>query len=147
MTAYTLFLLLHLLAAFIFVGAVFFEVLILEGARRHVSPRVMTAIEIGIGRHAARVMPWVILTLYGSGLAMAWHYRAALAHPLDSSFALLLTIKITLALSVLGHFITAMVLRFRGRLVAATFRRLHVSLFFHMVGIVVLAKLMFRLGW
>ena len=69
MSSYTLFLLLHLLMAVVFVGAVFFEVLILEGARRHVSPRVMTAIEIGIGRRATRVMPWVILTLYGSGIA------------------------------------------------------------------------------
>ncbi len=146
MSSYTLFLLLHLLMAFVFVGAVFFEVLILEGARRHVSPRVMTAIEIGIGRRATRVMPWVILTLYGSGIAMAWNYRAALAHPLDSTFGLRLTIKISLALSVLGHFLTAMVLRHRGRLVATVFHRIHVSLFFHMVGIVLLAKLMFHLS-
>ncbi|WP_207914957.1 hypothetical protein [Luteimonas arsenica] len=40
-------------------------------------------------------MPWVLLVLYGSGLAMAWRYCDVLAHPLDSSFALMLSISAT----------------------------------------------------
>lgn len=143
---YGVLLILHLFAAIMFVGTVFFEVLILEGARRHVPPRAMKAVEIGIGRRATRVMPAIILILYGSGITMAWNYRALLAHPLQGSFALLLTIKISLALSVLGHFITAMALRRSGRLVGRVFQRIHVSLFVHMLGIVLLAKLMFHLG-
>lgn len=138
---------LHLFAAFVFVGTVFFEVLILERVRRHLPRNVMHQVEGAIGNRARRLMPWVLLVLYGSGLAMAWRYRELLAHPLDSGFGLMLTVKIVLALSVFGHFLRAMWLRSRGRLLATASRRLHISLFWHMVGIVLLAKLMFHLGW
>ncbi|ASR44838.1 hypothetical protein BEN78_01820 [Xanthomonas citri pv. mangiferaeindicae] len=147
MRHYALFHVLHLLAAFVFVGTVFFEVLILEGVRRHVPRTVMHQIEVAIGARARRLMPWVLLALYGSGLGMAWRYRALLAEPLSSSFGTLLTLKIALALGVFGHFLFAMRLRKRGHLVASTFKRLHLSVFAHMVGIVLLAKLMFHLSW
>ena len=137
---------LHLFAAFVFVGTVFFEVLILERVRRHVPRNAMHLVEAGIGRRASRLMPWVLLVLYGSGLGMAWRYRALLADALAGGFGLLLALKIVLALSVAGHFIVAMSLRRRGRLVSSVSRRLHLSLFWHMVGIVLLAKLMFHLG-
>src|SRR3546814_3953032 len=96
---------LHLFAAFIFVGTVFFEVLMLEGVRKHVPHEAMRQVEQAIGLRARRIMPWVLLVLYGAGISMAWHYRSVLAHPLDSTFATLLPLKIVLALSVLGHFI------------------------------------------
>lgn len=147
MSHYTVLLLLHLFAAFIFVGTVFFEVLILEGVRKHVPRNVMHQIEVGIGKRARQIMPWVLAVLYSSGLGMAWRYRELLAHPLENSFGLLLTLKIVLALSVFGHFLTAMTLRKRGRLVSSAFKRIHISVFCHMVGIVSLAKLMFHLGW
>ena len=146
MNHYPLLLLAHLFAAFIFVGTVFFEVLILESVRKHVPRNAMHLVETGIGRRARQLMPWILLVLYTSGIGMAWHYRVALAQPFASVFGLLLAIKITLALSVFGHFVTAMWLRSRGRLLASVARRLHLSLFFHMAGIVVLAKLMFYLG-
>ena len=146
MNHYSLLLLVHLFAAFVFVGTVFFEVLILESVRKHVPKNVMHQVEVGIGRRARQLMPWVLLMLYGSGIGMAWHYRAVLAQPFSSTFGLLLTIKITLALSVFGHFLTAMWLRSRGRLVSTVSRRIHLSLFCHMIGIVLLAKGMFYLG-
>lgn len=147
MTHYTVFLLAHLFAAFVFVGTVFFEVLFLENIRKHVPRTVMHHIETGIGRRARQIMPWVLAALYGSGIGMAWRYRELLAHPLDSGFGLMLSLKIVLALSVFGHFLTAMALRSRGRLVSRVSRRIHISVFCHMVGIVSLAKLMFHLGW
>lgn len=147
MNHYALLLILHLFAALMFVGTVFFEVLILESVRRHVRRDVMHRVEVAIGNRARQLMPWVLLVLYGSGLGMAWRYRALLAHPLESSFGLLLMIKVVLALSVFGHFLYAMSLRRRGRLASTAFKRLHVSVFCHMVGIVLLAKLMFHLGW
>ncbi|MDR1076112.1 MAG: hypothetical protein LBL59_07435 [Xanthomonadaceae bacterium] len=147
MNHYTLLLVLHLFAAFVFVGTVFFEVLILENARKHVPRNAMHQIEVAIGKRASRLMPWVLLVLYTSGLGMAWQYRNLLAHPLDNSFGLMLLIKIVLALSVFGHFVTAMTLRRKGRLFPSVSRRIHLSLFCHMVGIVLLAKLMFRLSW
>ena len=41
----------------------------------------------------------------------------------------------------------ALHLRRKGRLLSSASRRLHLSLFGHMVGIIALAKLIFHLGW
>lgn len=137
----------HLFAAIMFIGTVFFEVLILERVRKHVPREAMRALESAIGTRARQLMPWVLALLYGAGLGMAWFHRSALAHPLESSFGLLLSIKIVLALSVFGHFLTAMTLRSRGKLHAMHFKRIHISIFWHMIGIVLLAKAMFYLHW
>ncbi|WHL19402.1 CopD family copper resistance protein [Stenotrophomonas acidaminiphila] len=142
---YPLLLIAHLFAALMFVGAVFFEVLILGSALSQVSAATRQRIEAAIARRARRVMPWVLAVLYASGLGMAWHYRVALAQPLASSFALMLTLKIALALSVLGHFAVAMATRGHGERITRRFRRIHLSVFCHMLGIVLLAKAMFYL--
>lgn len=136
---------LHLLAAVAFAGTVFFEVVVLQSLYRKVPREALRAVEQGIGNRAVRVMPVVLLLLYLAGISLAWGYRAALAHPLASHFALLLTIKIVLATSVLGHFITAMAWRRRGTLDGRRSRKLHLSVFVHVLVIVVLAKAMFYL--
>lgn len=145
--SYGLLLILHLLAAIAFVGTVFFEVVMLEGVRKHLPSDTMRAVERAIGNRAVAIMPWVLLTLYAAGIGLAWQHRAALAQPLASSFALLLTIKIALALSVFGHFATAMFWRRRGELRGARSRKLHLSVFSHVLAIVVLAKAMLYLQW
>jgi hypothetical protein len=104
-------------------------------------------VELAIGSRARRLMPFVVATLYAAGIGMAWQYRDALSHPFDSSFATLLAIKIVLALSVLGHFIVAVTQSARGKLKARHSRRIHLSVFTHMVLIVVLAKAMFYVTW
>lgn len=138
---------LHLFAAIAFVGTVFFEVIFLEGIRKPVGRDAMRAVETAIGRRARRIMPFVIAVLYGAGLAMAWQYRDDLAHPLGSSFATLLSIKIVLALSVLVHFIAAITLSARGKLKSRHFKLIHLSVFCHVVLIVFLAKAMFYVTW
>ena len=138
---------LHLFAAIMFVGTVFFEVLILEGIRKPVGREVMRTIELAIGQRARRLMPFVMLVLYAAGASMAWQYRSALSHPFASSFALLLWIKIVLALSVLAHFITALTLSGTGKLKSRHFQFIHLSVFCHVVLIVLLAKAMFYFSW
>lgn len=145
--SYPIFLTLHLFAALIFVGTVFFEVLILESVRKNLPLELMRQVERAIGNRARRLMPWVLLVLYGAGISMAWQHRAALAHPLGSSFGLLLTLKIVLALSVLVHFITAMVSMKQHTMTARRSSFIHLSVFWHMVFIVLLAKGMFYLHW
>ncbi|HCA17843.1 MAG TPA: hypothetical protein DEO64_11990 [Alcaligenes faecalis] len=147
MTAYPVILLFHLFAALFFIGTVFFEVLMLEGIRKHVPREAMRTLEIAIGDRARRIMPWVLLVLYSAGVSLAWHHREALAHPFDNTLGLFLTIKILLALSVFGLFLTAMTLRRTGRMKSIHFKRIHLSVFCHMVGIVILAKTMFYLHW
>ncbi len=141
-----LLLLLHLFAAIMFVGTVFFEVLMLEFIRKPVGRDCMRTVEMAIGRRARRFMPFVIVALYGAGIGLAWQYRDVLAHPFESRFATLLTIKIVLAISVLGHFLTAVTASARGKLKSRHFKWIHLSVFTHMLGIVFLAKAMFYLG-
>jgi hypothetical protein len=138
---------LHLFAAIMFVGTVFFEVLILEGVRKRVGREIMRTIELAIGGRARRLMPFVMLVLYGAGIGMAWEYRDILVHPFASSFAPLLWIKILLALSVLAHFLTAITLSGTGKLKSRHFQLIHLSVFCHVVLIVFLAKAMFYLSW
>jgi hypothetical protein len=143
---YGVLLTLHLFAAIMFVGTVFFEVLILEGIRKPLGRETMRTVELNIARRARRLMPFVMLTLFGAGIGMAWSYRDALANPFASTFATLLWIKILLAFSVLAHFITAMTLSGTGRLKSRHFQIIHLSVFCHVVAIVFLAKAMFYFG-
>jgi hypothetical protein len=138
---------LHLFAAIMFVGTVFFEVLILEGIRGTVGREGMRTLESAIARRARRLMPFVMLVLYGAGVGMAWQYRDVLAHPFASSFASLLWIKIALAFSVLAHFLTAITLSGTGKLRTRHFQLIHLSVFCHVVLIVFLAKAMFYVSW
>ncbi|VVM96148.1 CopD family copper resistance protein [Pseudomonas fluorescens] len=145
---YPLFLTLHLFAALIFIGTVFFEVLFLENIRKQLPARVMLLVEQGIGRRARTLMPWVLLVLFGAGLGMVWQrYLPVLAAPLTSSFGTLLMLKIVVAVSVLLHFLVAMFLFKSGRMTARYLQFIHGSLFCHMVVIVLLAKSMFYLAW
>lgn len=145
---YLLFLLAHLFAALIFIGTVFFEVLILGGLHRQLPARVMLQVEQGIGVRARALMPWVLLVLFGAGLGMVGlRYLPVLAAPFASSFGTLLTLKLILAASVLLHFLLTMLRMRRGRVSAAYLRVIHLSLFGHMVVIVLLAKGMFYLSW
>ena len=145
--SYGLLLTLHLLAAIAFVCTVFFEVVTLEGVRSHLPRETMREIERAVGNRAAAVMPWVLLTLYAAGIGLAWQHRAALMQPLSNSFGLMLALKIALALSVLGHFVTAMVWRRRGVLGGRRSRCLLLSVFCHVLVIVLLAKAMLYLQW
>ena len=123
-----------------------FEVLFLEPVHKRLPVDVRKALG---GQLAARA-GGVALVGGGAvpgGLAMAWQYRGALADPLGSPFGILLSLKIALALSVLAHVLTALTLARRQRLSGALSRRMHVSVFCHMVLIVVLAKAMFHVAW
>lgn len=143
---YYLLLVVHLLCAFAFIGTVFFEVLMLEAVRRRVPRTAMAQVERAIGERARALMPWVLLLLYGAGLGLAWHHRPLLQTPLASAFGLQLALKLALAGSVLVHFFVAMRLRGQGRLRGTASRRIHLSVFVHMLGIVLLAKGMFHLA-
>ncbi|AZD80134.1 CopD family copper resistance protein [Pseudomonas chlororaphis] len=145
---YPLLLSLHLFAALVFIGTVFFEVLFLEHIRKQLPAKLMVLLEQGIAQRARQLMPWVLLALFGAGLGMVWvRYLPVLAAPLASSFGTLLLLKIVLAASVLGHFLVAMLLFRSGRMNARYSRFIHHSLFGHMLLIVLLAKAMFYLNW
>lgn len=145
---YPVLLILHLFAALVFIGTVFFEVLFLENIRRQLPARLMLLLEQAVGRRARQLMPWVLLVLFGAGIGMFWQrYLPLLAAPLESSFGTLLLLKILLAASVLVHFLGAMLLFRAERMTARWVRFIHGSVFTHMLAIVLLAKAMFYLTW
>lgn len=137
----------HLAAAAFFIGGVFFEVMILSRAARSLEPGPREQLSTALGQRARKVMHWVVLVLFGAGLGLAWHYRAALAEPFASSFGTLLTVKICLALSILGHFLVVVFLMRTGRMTPARSRLIHLSVLVQMLGILFLAKAMFLLSW
>ncbi|MCY1285612.1 hypothetical protein D9M69_443180 [compost metagenome] len=137
----------HLTAAAFFIGGVFFEVMILSRAARQLEAEPRERLSKALGQRARKVMHWVVLALYGAGLGLAWQYRAALHAPFASSFGTLLTLKIVLALSILGHFLGVVFLMRTGRMTPARSRLIHVSVLVQMLGILFLAKGMFLLSW
>lgn len=137
----------HLTAAAFFIGGVFFEVMILSRATPVLAPDAREQLSKALGQRARKVMHWVVLALFGAGVGLAWHYHAVLANPLASSFGTLLTLKICLALSILGHFLAVVLLMRRGQMTPARSRFIHLSVLVQMIGIVFLAKAMVVLSW
>lgn len=137
----------HITAAAFFIGGVFFEVMILSRATPVLEERPRAELSHSLGQRARKVMHWVVLALYGAGLGLAWHYRSALHAPFASSFGTLLTLKICLTLSILGHFLVVAFLIRRGRMTPRRSRLIHLSVLVQMLGILFLAKAMFLLSW
>jgi hypothetical protein len=101
----------------------------------------MREFEHALGRRARRIMPWVLLLLYGAGLSLAWQHRALFE--VGGARAWILGLKIALALSVFGHFLSVMVMSRRKTMTARRSRIIHLSVFAHVLLIVVLAKALF----
>lgn len=136
----------HLFCGIAFIGVVFFELLILEGMRRPLGPERMAEVELALIGRARKIMPWVVGALFVTGIAMAWAHRGALVGDGMPTFGALLWVKIAMAFSVLGHFVFALSRAATGCMNSSLFKRLHISVGAHMIGIVLLAKLMFYAG-
>lgn len=145
--SYSLLQVVHLLAAIAFVGTLFFEVVILAQVKPQLGAAAVVELEQALGRRTRTVLHWVVLLVYGAGFGLAWQHRQALADPLASSFATLLTLKIVLAVGVFLSFGLVAVLLRSGRMTPARYRRLHWAIFAQMLGIVLLAKGMLYLHW
>lgn len=136
---------LHLLAAIAFIGTLFFQVLILAPVTRRLAPATRELLSPALGQQARHVVHVVALVLYGAGLALVWPYRTLLANPFASTFATLLTLKIILALLIIGHYALLIFLRRSQRIGERGMDLLNVSLLLHAVVLVVCAKSMFVL--
>ena len=144
---YALLHIVHLLAGIMFIGAVFFEVLVLARITPQISTESLTEVQRAIGERLRVVLHWVVLFVYGAGIALAWQHRSALAAPWNSSFGTLLMVKILLAIGVFLTFGLVAILLRSGRMTAARRQVIHWAIFVQMLGIVVLAKGMFYFHW
>ncbi|MFN3355180.1 MAG: hypothetical protein ACK418_04070 [Pseudomonas sp.] len=130
-------LIVHLLAAIAFIGTLFFEVVIWHSAREELVWSAQFMSEQAIARRSRRVLHGVVVVLYGAGIGLAWHYWSM---PWTGRFALLLGLKITLALSIIGHYLLLAYLLTHKRLSPKRALWIRRSILAHMVLIVILAK-------
>ncbi|MCK6190021.1 hypothetical protein [Pseudomonas sp. EYE_354] len=130
-------LIVHLLAAIAFIGTLFFEVVIWHSAREELVWSAQFMSEQAIARRSRRVLHGVVVVLYGAGIGLAWHYWSM---PWTGRFALLLGLKITLALSIIGHYLLVAYLLNHKRLSPKRALWIRRSILAHMVLIVILAK-------
>ena len=133
----------HLLAAIAFIGTLFFEVVIWHRARQQLADVSQVTADQAIAVRSRKVLHGVVLLLYGAGIGLAWQYRGALSQPLASSFGTLLSLKILLALSIIGHYLLLAYWLTQARLTATRASWIRRSILGHMVLIVILAKAMF----
>ena len=145
--SYPILITIHIFAAITFIGVVFFEVIFLESIRKRIPADTMGLLQEGITTRARQIMPYVMAFLFISGLMMAHHHFPHFSGMMSSSFGILLSIKMLLAFSVLGHFITAMYLSRKGKMSCSRFKFIHLSVFCHQILIVFLAKNMFYISW
>lgn len=143
--SYTAIKTLHLLGAIAFIGTLFFQVFILAPVMRRLPEGDRSRMATALGQRARRVVHWVALALYGAGITLGWQYRAVLAQPFSSQFSALLTLKITLALLIVAHYVALIFLRKSGRIGPHGMHLLNISLLMHAVLVVICAKAMFTL--
>lgn len=142
---YGVFLTIHLLCAITFIGAVFFEVLVIEPIVKRLPPGVGEQISDEIPRQVRVFMPWVVALLFITGGLMFWVHFSSRSDFFQTRFGLLLTIKLVLAFSVLGVFVAAMRAAAKGTMDPCRFKHTHRIVASLMLGIVLLAKGMFYL--
>lgn len=135
---------LHLFCAIMFVGAVAFEVLILEGLTPAFAPAQMHRIEEVVQKRARRLMPFFVALLFLSGFAL-FSIRCPNFECVNTRFGIMLLIKVALAFGVLAVFLNAMWAGLRGRMDPCRFRITHRIVLGMMIAIVFLAKAMFFL--
>lgn len=142
---YGIFLTLHLLCAITFVGAVFFEVLVIEPLEKRLPPGMAELLSVEIPRHVRRFMPVVVAILFLTGGAMFWVRFSSQPDFFHTRFGVLLAIKVAFAFAVLGVFVTAIRASFKGTMDLCRFRYTHRVVAGLMLVIVLLAKGMFYL--
>ena len=133
----------HLLAAIAFIGTLFFEVVIWHRAREQLTDTAQSTADQAIAVRSRKVLHGVVVLLYGAGIALAWQHRGVLSQPLASIFGTLLSLKIVLALSIIGHYLLLAYWLKSARLSTTRATWIRRSILGHMVLIVILAKAMF----
>lgn len=99
--------LIHLICAVLFVGAVAMEVFILEPVRKQIGDTVFQKVEFHLFRRIRRTYPLAVIPLYITGFYMYFGYvdnYGGFAELIATPFGRLLTLKMTIALGLLTIF-------------------------------------------
>lgn len=138
--------LVHVSCAIVFVGAVAFEVLVLEGLHAEFDPALMHRLEQAIMARARKFMPGVVALLFLSGFFL-FDYRCNGFACVATTSGKLLLVKVGLAFGVLAVFAQTIWAGAHGKLDVCRFRNTHRIVLAMMIGIVIIAKLMFAVTW
>jgi hypothetical protein len=141
---YSWIVLLHLACAIVFVGAVAFEVIVVESLHKRFDIVTMQRIEQAVMARVRNYMPGVVLLLFVSG-GLLFDIRCDGFACVGSRFGNWLLLKVLLAFGVLGVFVNAMWAMRRDKMDVCRFKYTHRVVLALMVGIVFLAKTMFYL--
>lgn len=144
---YGLIIIVHLLCACIFIGTVFFEVVVMSFVQQQVDKKSFHVVETALGKRLFSIMPWILLLLVGSGLGLLHSHYRALLPPWQSSFGILLACKLILVVSVLLHFFVIKYWRSHHTLTQQRSLWVHRSVLIHVFAIAILAKAMFYWAW
>lgn len=135
---YTFFLIIHLFCAIVFVGYLFFDVVILGLARKKIQN--FQDFKSKIGDITTKIMPFMVLMLFISGGIMSSKY---LASPIETTFQFLLLVKIILATCILSLVCFSLTCYFILKRPNPLGKYVHPIVFTICIFIVLLAKLMF----
>lgn len=135
---YSIFLIIHLFCAIAFVGYLFFDVVILNIAKRKINN--FESFQNSISKVVTKIMPFIVLMLFISGGAMAGKYFTS---PIDSIFQLLLLVKIILAFCIFALVVFSLSFYYIVKKPNPIGKFIHPIVFTLCIIIVLLAKLMF----
>lgn len=143
---YTIVHIVHLLAAIIFLGFVFADVMVLGVLKKEFGMETFQKIKASIGSRARMIFPFMVLTLVLTGGFMMSKYINAEAGMFNSNLQLLLLLKITLALLVVSGIIYSLTRKLFKKQPHPHFsKHFHKYVLVLGLGIVILAKAMFVL--
>lgn len=144
--AYTIVLIVHLLAAIIFLGFVFADVMVLGVLKNDFGKEHFQEIKQSISTRARKIFPFTVLTLVLSGGFMMSRYINSELGAFNTSLQFLLLIKIFIALLIASGIVYSLVARVLGKQPNQHFSK-HFHKYVLVLGlcIVVLAKVMFIL--
>lgn len=133
----------HLVCAIVFGGAVAFEVLILPALQKQIPSATLKSIERILEARAVKILPFVLIALYLSGMLMLLRHFPDIGTILSVSMGRWLAVKIGLATIVLMAVATALTWLRLNRMTPRRMRAVHLLVFACVLGIAVIAKAMF----
>ena len=139
---YPLLLIVHLFCAIVFVGYLFFDVIIYPNVKR-LGKELDNQVSNAIAKRARRIMPICVLLLLITGIMMMVNYIGGDLGYFGSRFQVLLMIKVALASIIFIFVATSLTCAFVLKCKNPLGKIIHPVAFVLSICIIILAKLMF----
>jgi hypothetical protein len=140
---YTIFLIIHLLCAIIFIGFVFADVVVLPAMKKVLNDEEHQNVMNSISNRARKIFPITVLILILSGGYMFSKYINSELGIFNSSLQILLLIKFILAFIIASGIVYSLSCKFLKKTPNPIMKHFHKFVLVVGIAIVVLAKVMF----